>query len=92
MQQERMVMDRMRWLPNSNPRIYDLPFVLYPRTIRRSVSYYLLVCRRCLACPQFYTIDDVVGRKQCSGMRDMLQQGECSLILRGSSNVDFSIW
>jgi hypothetical protein len=33
----------------SSPYIYELPFVFYPRTIRRSVSDNLPVCRRSLA-------------------------------------------
>jgi hypothetical protein len=76
---------------HSNPYIYEFPSVLYPRAIRRSISDYLPVCRRCFACPQFYTIDNIIRRNGSRRMGDMLQQGNGPLILRRNSNGYLSV-
>jgi hypothetical protein len=78
-------------IEDSNPRVYDLPFVFYPRAIRRYVSDYLPVCRGCFACPQFYTIDNIIRRNGSGRKGGMLQQGNGPLILRRNSNEYFSV-
>ena len=81
----------MRERPNSNPRIYDLPFVLYLRTIRRSVTDNLLVCRRSLACPQFYTIENIIREKRERKEGRHVAAGDGPLILRRNSNGYLSV-
>jgi hypothetical protein len=76
---------------HSNPDIYEFPSVFYPRAIRRCISDYLPVCRRCFACPQIYTIDNIVGGKGNRRMGDLLQQGNGPLILRRNSNGYLSV-
>ena len=56
---------------HSNPYIYEFPSVFYPGAIRRSISDYLLVCRRSFACLQFYTIDNIIRRNGSGRMGDM---------------------
>jgi len=70
----------------SNPYIYELPFVFYPRAIRISISDNLHICRRWFVCLQFDTIDNIIRRNGRRRKGDMLQQGNGPLILRRNSN------